>query len=121
MRDVFFAVATVLYAAAIVFSFYNRDSEKIITTLWLGVVALIGSTVAVAWFSSDGPIHKVFSVPIIIHGDTRLPLEGLPYPVLPMGFAIGVREELAAHPDLLPEPKGILSHKAFITTLCSAP
>jgi hypothetical protein len=105
MRDGAFAVVTVLYVAAIIFAFFNRDSEKIVTTLWLGVVALIGSTVAVAWFSSERPIYKVFSVPIIIHADTRLPLEDLPYPVLPMGFAISVRDELTAHPDLLPEPK----------------
>ncbi len=105
MKDGAFAAATVLYVAAIIFAFFNRDSEKIVTTLWLGVIALIGSTVAVVWYSSERPIHKVFSVPILIHADTRLPLEGLPYPVLPMGFAISARDELTSHPDLLGEPK----------------
>jgi hypothetical protein len=105
MKDGAFAAVTVLYVAAIIFACFNRDSEKIVTTLWLGVVALIGSTIAVVLFSSERPIHKVFSVPIIIHADTRLPLEGLPYPVLPMDFAIRVREELTAHPDILPNPK----------------
>jgi hypothetical protein len=105
MKDGAFAAVTVMYVAAIIFAYFNRDSEKIVTTLWLGVIALIGSTVAVAWFSSERPIKKVFSVPIIIHAATNLPVEGLPYPVLPMSFAISVREELTTHPDILPNPK----------------
>src|SRR4029077_2860324 len=98
MRDSPFIVAIVLYVGAIGFAYLNRDSEKVITTLFLGVTALIGSIVAVILFSSQPPLHKAFSVPIIIHGYTRLPLEGLPDPLLPMQFAIRVREKLAARP-----------------------
>ena len=97
--------ATALYASAMVFAYFNRNSEKVITTLFLGVTALIGSILAVSLFSSERPMRRAFSVPIFIHADTRLPLEGLPYPVLPIEFAILVRDRLTAHPELLPEPK----------------
>jgi hypothetical protein len=105
MKDLAFIVATVLYGAAMVLAYLNRGSEKVITTLFLGLTALIGSILAVSLFSSEPAIHKAFSVPIIIHADTRLPLEGLPYPVLPMDFAIQAREQLTAHPELLPDTK----------------
>src|SRR6266567_4250470 len=98
-------IATTLYVLAIIFAYMNRGSEKFVTTLFLGVAALINATLAVVLFSTEPQTRKVFSVPIIIHAETRLPLEGLPYPVLPMGFDIRVREELTAHPELLPDIK----------------
>jgi len=103
VKDTMFWTATILYVFAIVFAYFNRASEKVVTTLFLGLAALVGSVLAVVLFSSDAPIKKAFSVPIIIHADTRLPVEGFPYPVLPMDFAIRVREKLMAHPELLPD------------------
>jgi hypothetical protein len=103
MRDFAFIVATAVFVLAIVFAFYNRDSEKIITTLFLGVAALFGAVVAVSLFGAERPIRRAFSVPIIIHADTRLPVEGLPYSVLPMLVSIRVREKLTAQPELLPD------------------
>ena len=41
MRDFAFIAATAFFVLAIVFAFYNRGSEKIITTLFLGVAALL--------------------------------------------------------------------------------
>jgi hypothetical protein len=105
MRDVLFFVALAVYGLAGTFAFYNRNSEKITTTLLLGVLALISSIFAVAVFSSEPPIRKVFSVPILIHANTKFPVEGFPYPVFPMGFDIQVREKLKAHQELLPDPK----------------
>jgi hypothetical protein len=105
MKDFTFMAATALLALAIVFAFYNRDSEKIITTLFLGMAALFGAIVAVILYGAAPPLRKAFSVPIIIHADTKLPVESLPYPVLPMDFAIRVREKLTAHPEILPDPK----------------
>jgi hypothetical protein len=104
MRDLLFWVATALYVVAITSAYLNRGSEKVVTTLGLGVVALLGSLIAVALFGSEPSKRMVFSVPIIIHADTRLPFEGLAYPVLPMEFAIQVREKLTAHPEFLPDP-----------------
>src|SRR5882724_1415757 len=105
MRDALFITATVLYVTLAVFAYFNRNSEKVVAALLLGVTALIGSIVAVALFSSERPIRKAFSVPIVIHADTKLPLEGLPFPPFPSEFTIHVREKLTAHPELLPDPK----------------
>ncbi|MGB6248856.1 MAG: hypothetical protein WBF54_07070 [Terriglobales bacterium] len=105
MRDIAFIAAAALFLLAIVFAFFNRDSEKIITTLFLGVAALSGAIVAVSLFGAERPIRKAFSVPIMIHADTRLPVEGLPYPVLPWLISIRVREKLTAQPELLPDAK----------------
>ncbi len=104
MRELWFLAATALYVVAMVLAYMNRDSEKVITTVFIGVAALIGSLLAVALFSSERPTRTAFSVPIIIHADTRLPFEGIPYSALPMGFSIRVREKLTAHPELLPDP-----------------
>jgi hypothetical protein len=105
MRDFAFIVAAAIFLVAIFFAYNNRDSEKIVTTLFLGVTALLGATVAVILFDAERPIRKAISVPIIIHADTRLPVEGLPYPVLPMLASIRVREKLTAQPELLPDVK----------------
>src|ERR1700733_931714 len=66
------------------------------------MAALFGAIVAVSLFGAQPPIRRAFSVPIIIHADTKLPVEGLPYPVLPLLVSIRVREKLTAHPELLP-------------------
>ena|ERR1700675_2055055 len=105
MRDFAFAAATALFVLAIVFAFYNRGSEKIITTLFLGVAALFGAIVAVSLFGAEPPLRKTFSVPIIIHADTRLPVEGFPYPVLSELLAIRIRDKLVAQPETLPDAK----------------
>jgi hypothetical protein len=83
----------------------NRNSEKVVTTVVLGVAALIGSLIAVALFGSEQPIRKVFSTAIIIDANTRLTIQGLPYASLPMGLAFEAREKLKAHPELLPDIK----------------
>ena len=83
----------------------NRDSEKVVTTLFLGVTALIGVLMAVALFGSEPPIRKVFSTPIMIDAKTRLPFEALPYPALPVVPTIEAREKMKAHPELIPDPK----------------
>ena len=105
MRDSIFFGATAFYLGAIIWAYLNRDSERIVTTLFLGVAALIGSFLAVAIFGSEPPIRKVFSTPIMIDAKTRLPLEGLPYSSLPMLPQILAREKLQAHQELFPDAK----------------
>jgi len=102
MRDVLFWLATVAYAVTIGWAFMNRDSEKVVTTLYLGVSALFGVLLAISVFGSEPPIRKVFSAPIFIDAKTRLPFEGLPYSVLPWLPAIQARDKLTADPDLIP-------------------
>jgi hypothetical protein len=105
VRDTAFFSATAMYLVAIMWAYMNRDSEKIVTTLFLGVTALIGSLLAVALFGSEPAILKVFSTPIMIDAKTGLPFEGLPYPALPVLPTIGAREKLKAHPELIPDLK----------------
>jgi hypothetical protein len=105
MKEATFIAAGALYFIAMTLAYWNRSSEKVLTTLLLGLFALIGSIWAVMVFSAESPMQKAFSVPIIIHADTRLPVENLPYPVLPTGFAVDVREKLLANPELLQTTK----------------
>ncbi|MCU1269088.1 MAG: hypothetical protein JWN74_382 [Acidobacteriaceae bacterium] len=100
MKDSMFWIATILYALAIAFAYFNRASEKVVTTVFLGMAALVGAVLAVTIFSSEHGIRKAFSVPIIVHADARLPVEELPYSVLPTFLSIKVRDKLTAHPEL---------------------
>jgi len=105
MRDLAVFSITALYLGAIVWAYVNRSSEKVVTTLFLGVAALIGSLLAVAFFGSEPPIRKVFSTAIIIDAKTHLPFEALPHTSLPWMAAIQARDKLKAHPELMPDPK----------------
>ena len=105
MRDSAFILATVLYLGAIIWAYVNRDSEKVITTLFLGVTALFGSLLAVAFFGSQPPIRKVFSTPIMIDAKTHLPFEGLPFPALPTLLTMQARDKQKARPELIPDLK----------------
>lgn len=105
MKDLGFYVIVAFYVGTICWAYMNRASEKVLTTLVVGLLALFGSLLALAIFGFERSTRTVFSVPIIIHADTRLPLEGLPYPALPMDFAIRVREKLTATPNILPDLK----------------
>lgn len=88
MRDALFITVAVLYLIAVLLTYMNRGSEKVITTFGIGLAALIFSIFAVVVFSSEPPTRTVFSVPIIIHADTRLPVEGFPYPILPLDLPL---------------------------------
>lgn len=105
MRDFAVFCATVLYVGAIIWAYMNRDSEKVVTTLFLGVTALIGSLAAVAFFGSEPPIRKVFSTAIMVDAKTCLPFERLPFQAPPSVLTIQAREKLKAHPGLIPDPK----------------
>jgi hypothetical protein len=103
MRDLTIVVATFFYVVAIFWAYMNRDSEKVVTALFLGVTALIGSLFAVTFFGSQPPIRKVFSTPIMIDAKTRLPFEHLPFSALDMFSMIQAREKIKAHPELIPD------------------
>lgn len=105
MRDWIFVGATALYLTALGWAYMNRGSEKVITTLYLGVTALIGSLVAVTLFGSEPNIQRAFSTAIMIDGQTRFPFERLPFSSLDSYVTIQAREKLHAHPDLLPDAK----------------
>lgn len=103
MRDGIFAAATVLYVLALCWAYMNRGSEKIITTLCLGVVALLGSLFAVVLFGSEPEIHRVFSTAIMLHADTRLPFDAPFFTTMDPSIVIQAREKLQAQPNLLPD------------------
>ena len=105
MRNFTFFGSAVLYLIAIFLAYWNRDSEKVLTTFMVGLTALIGSLLAVVVFGAEPPIRKAFSTAIMIRSQDYLPYEDLPYSALPMGIVIDAREKLKAHPELIAEAR----------------
>jgi len=105
VRNFTFFGSAVLYLIAIFLAYWNRDSEKVLTTFMVGLTALIGSLLAVVVFGAEPPIRKAFSTAIMIRSQDYLPYEDLPYSALPMGIVIDAREKLKAHPELIAEAR----------------
>jgi len=81
LSDLWIVVATVLYLIVLVWAYFNRGSERVVTTVFLGLAAILGALLAVAVFNAEPAMKKVFSTVVTIDKKTHLPY-GLPFPAI---------------------------------------
>jgi hypothetical protein len=88
------------YFLAAVGVWFNRGSEKIVTTFGLGLAAIVAASISVLVFGADAPIHRAFSSKVTSDGTSHLPFEFTGFSAIPAGDLISAADELKEHPEL---------------------